>query len=101
MSLLKKQLRQNNQTRINNPIRQQDSETCPICEGLGEIMDVSRIHSRSIDPPMMDCPECWGKGWVPLGRAKEILKENKQFADYEQDYEDSYQEARWEFENER
>lgn len=42
-----------------------DGETeCPACCGGGEVIDYSRVHGGSIDPPMSLCQECHGTGCV-------------------------------------
>jgi len=42
-----------------------DGETeCPDCEGQGEVIDYSRVHGGSIDPPMGLCETCGGSGVV-------------------------------------
>lgn len=68
---------------------------CPYCEGCGEIMDGRKVTSRSIDPPMVICPECNGSGEVDADDADDI-DTNRTLRDYEQDYEQMRAEARWE-----
>jgi len=73
---------------------------CPYCDGDGEIMDSRRITGRSIDPPMMNCPECRGTGWVYEDDADNIDLD-KTIADYDAEDRATAAEARWEWENER
>lgn len=37
-------------------------EICDYCEGYGEVVAKHKISSRTISPPMMNCPECLGSG---------------------------------------
>ena len=39
-------------------------KTCTECDGLREVMAPVRRNYRGVDPPMMQCPECDGRGEV-------------------------------------
>ena len=64
-------------------------------------MDEQRVHSRSMDPPMLACPECFGRGSVSRERAAEMEGEERSIDDYASEWEADAAEHRWEWENER
>ncbi len=35
---------------------------CENCDGDGEVIDYNKVRSHSIDPPLMECPDCEGSG---------------------------------------
>ena len=56
--------------------------TCPRCEGRGDEVDYRKVHSRSIEPPYVKCPECKGLGEVDKEQAEDY-NDNKTLHDYE------------------
>jgi len=57
---------------------------CPYCEGLGEIVDPRKINSRSMEPPLVACPECSGSGLIYEHNAADV-DTDKTLWDYELD----------------
>ena len=75
---------------------------CPRCSGSGEVLDNSRCgpSCRSIDPPQRACGLCGGSGVTDTDTADEYGDEGDG-RDYEGDFDDGQNEARWEAQRER
>ena len=54
--------KQNSQSKVTKQI--EEKIECKSCNGTGQIIDHSKINSRSIDIPYKYCKDCGGSGFI-------------------------------------
>ena len=70
---------------------------CPYCNGIGYVMDSSRVRYNTISPPYVKCPVCHGSGCVPEEEV-ELINTSMSVREYEKHSRDEAEINRWEME---
>ena len=71
--------------------------TCPYCDGVGDVMDSSKVRYNTISPPYVKCPACNGGGEVPEDEVENI-DVHLSVSSYEKQNRDEAAINRWEME---
>lgn len=79
---------------------QNSVETCPYCNGRGDVYDSSKTHCRSLEPTYVKCPVCHGSGEV-FEDQLENIDCDKSVRELIQQNKDEASLARWEIEQNR
>jgi hypothetical protein len=75
-------------------------ETCPFCEGVGEVHDHAAMHRGLMDPPYALCPVCDGRGEIPEDEV-EFIDPDMTLRDYSEEHEAAAWEAREDMRSDR